>query len=173
MNKKHILSAWFFLFTFFSFQTVHAAGEVEYLLEKTITSMTPVFMEGHPGDINWIEGFVFEGNIFLKGGDTPLGTFNGEVNLLSPPLRTAEVYDQVFIKWVNVLPGIGSFYSTGTGVGLGSSTNNETTFAWSAAINNGTGAFANTFGLSAGNGVANIFTGEGTITEVINIRTGY
>lgn len=172
MNKKNMMSMWFFLLTCFYFQPVMAAGEVEYILEKRVTSITPVFMIGHLGDPNWIEGFLFEGDIFLEGGETPIGTFTGEATLFNPPLNQAEVYDAAFIVILNVLPGIGTFRTTGSGVGLGSSTD-DTGISWAASISDGTGALINSYGLSVGNGVVKPFAGQGTLTEVVNIRTGF
>lgn len=171
MKKNYKISIWLFFLSCFSMQPVFAAGEEEYILEKTITSISPVFMKGHIGDPSWIEGFVFQGNTFIKDGGQ-IGTFTGQASLLNPPMNPNEVYDEAFITVENDLPGIGSYRTTGSGVGLGSSTD-DIAVAWSSSISNVTGLLTNSYGLSVGNGVLNPIAGQGNMTEIVNIRTGF
>lgn len=172
--KKLLISVGAILFSFMILGQVSAAGETEYILEKKITAMTPIFMLNHIGDSNWIKGFQIEGDIFLQGEDAKLGRFTGEVLLANPPMNVAGVYDYAFLTILNVIPGLGSFTVTANSLALGSSAEDgNMVFAWSGSISNGTGALENNYGLSAGNAVANIFVGEGRITEVLNIRNGF
>jgi adenine-specific DNA methylase len=135
--------------------------------------MAPIFMLNHTGDPNWIKGFHFEGDTFLQGGTTAIGSFSGDVLLNNPPLNQADFYEQAFVTILNDITGYGSFTVTANSVGLSSSAQNgDYVFAWSGSISNGTGALENNFGLSAGNTVANVFAGQGLITEVVNIRNG-
>ena len=50
-------------------------ADSEYVLEKIFTSMTPVYMNGHEGDSEWIEGFDFECDILMEGDK--IGTASG------------------------------------------------------------------------------------------------
>ena len=54
------------LLTFLLVQGVKAAGETEYVFEETYTSLVPIFMSGHDGDLNWISGFSGSGNTLLE-----------------------------------------------------------------------------------------------------------
>jgi hypothetical protein len=175
MSKKVIiyLSIIFLLALLFA-QGIRAAGEVEYVFEKTATSFAPIYMSGHDEDPNWIEGFNITVNISLNSAE--IGTASLQVKLLNPPVNMTEVYDYITIKFVNNFTGIGTFEVTGLGVTLGSSTTataGDMTFAWSGSISNGTGSLANIYGLSSGTAIANIFTGEGSARETIRIRFGY
>lgn len=163
-----------FLLTFFYVQGVMAAGEAEYVLETNITSLTPVYMSGHEGDPNWIEGFNITGDISLDGDS--IGTTSGQITLLNPPLNPTNQYDSAILKYVNSLPGIGTYEVTAQAIALGSSTNptaGDLTVSWSGSISNGTDTLLNFYGLSVGIGVANNFTGEGTLKEVIRVRKGF
>ena len=173
MNNKLLITVWVILFSFMVVGPVLAAGETEYILEKEITSSTPIFMPNHAGDPNWIKGLQFKGNIFLQGGNAKIGNFSGDVLFANPPLNLSEFYDQGFLTVQNDITGYGSFTVTANGVGLGNSAQNgDQVFAWAGSISNGTGALKNSFGLSAGNAVSNIFSGKGLMTEVVNIRKG-
>ena len=172
--KKLLISVGAILFSFMILGQVSAAGETEFILEKKITAMTPIFMLNHIGDPDWIKGFQVEGDIFLKGGDANIGRFTGEVLLVNPPMNPAGTYDYAYMTILNVMPGLGSYTVTANSLALGSSAQNgDIVMAWSGSISNGIGILENNFGLSAGNGVVNVFAGEGTMTEVLNIRNGF
>ncbi|MEE9372729.1 MAG: hypothetical protein V3V00_06710 [Saprospiraceae bacterium] len=173
MNNKFFISVWTIFFSFMILGSVLAAGETEYILEKKITSTIPIFMPSHVGDQNWIQGFQIEGNIFLKGNDEKIGNFRAKAQLANPPLSLVEEYGQIFLSVQNEILDIASFTVTAHGVAMGSSAQNgDIILAWFGSIADGTGILENNFGLSAGNSVSNIFTGEGVITEVLNIRNG-
>jgi hypothetical protein len=96
--------------------------------------------------------------------------------LMTPPMNFVDAYDQVAMKILNEISDMGSFEETAQAISLGSSTMataGHVVVAWSGAISNGTGAFANAYGLTAGTFVGNVFTGTGSATEVIRIRIGY
>jgi hypothetical protein len=174
MTIKRFLSFWVFAFFIVSLQATWAAGEVELILDKRITAMQPEFMLGHIGDPAWIEGFNIEGDIFVKGDETKIGSFLVKVALLEPPMNLQEMYAQSFMTTLNIIPGVGSFQVTGLGVTLGESGGGGgVVYTWSGPISNGTGSLENLYGLSAGNGVANIFAGTGRLTEVLNVRIGF
>ena len=173
MNKKFFISVWAIFFYFMTLSSVLAAGETEHILEKRTTSVTPIFMPNHVGDQNWIQGFQFEGDIFLRGKGEKIGSFSGEALFANPPLNLAETYEHFFMSTLNDIPGFGTFQETTSGLTLGSSANNgDVVLAWSGSISNGTGFFENNYGLTAGNSAFNIFTGVGIFTEVLNIRNG-
>jgi len=154
----------------------YSAGEVEYIIEKDFNNVVPIFMPGHPGDPAWIEGFSIAGDIFYNGAK--VGTVSGEAWLWNPPMRLGEAYDQVGMVLTNTITALGGskFEVHAQGVALGSSTSASTgdvTIAWSGSVANGTGFFANKYGVSAGAVKANTFTGTGSGTEIVLVRSGF
>ncbi|MEJ2696745.1 MAG: hypothetical protein P8013_08855 [Candidatus Sulfobium sp.] len=66
MTKKIIFRTCLtFLLTFFFVQGAMAADELEVVFERHNTSITPIYMSGHMGDSNWIEGFSSTADIYL------------------------------------------------------------------------------------------------------------
>ena len=151
-----------------------AAGETETTVQHQFTTVAPIFMSGHAGDMAWIEGFSFSGTITLGGAQ--IGTVTGEARLWNPPMKFSEAYDQVQVKTVNTITGVGTYEVHAQGISLASSTTATTgdiLTSWSGSITNGTGGLANLYGLAAGNGAANIFTQSASATEVLKYRFGY
>ena len=174
MIKKIIALGAIFLASLICAQTASAAGEIEYILEKPIVSLMPIFMEGHPNDPNWIAGFDVTTDVRYQGSN--IGMASVVVYLLDPPMRLTSPYAHSFQQIYNDLPGIGTFEVTSKSLGLASSTTaaqGDVVFSWSGSISTGTGSLANTYGLSSGVGVVNIYTGQGSIKEILRIRTGY
>lgn len=162
------------LLTFFFARGAVAAGEIELMFEGHITSVTPIYMDGHDGEFNWIEGFNMTADIYM--GDVKIGTSSGQVTLSNPPLSVTERYDNLIIRYKNTITGVGSYEVTAQGVALASSTSamaGDMTFAWSGSISNGTGGLLDLYGLSVGNGVSNFISGGGTYREVAQVRIGY
>jgi hypothetical protein len=150
------------------------AGEQEYIIQKTFDSVTPIFMSGHAGDPNWIEGFSFSGDILRNG--IVIGTVSGEAHLWNPPLDLAETYDQISLKLTNTITGRGSFEEHGQGLALASSSSTvagDAIVAWSGSIANGKDAFVDAYGLTAGNIATNIFASTASGTEVVRLRFGF
>jgi len=161
-----------FLLTFFLVQGVMAQDE--YVLEHTVTSMTPVFMSGHEGDLMWIEGFNVTTDVFLDG--SKVGTTSIQVTLLDPPMSLTDRYAYAIFKAVNSISGMGTYEVTAQAISLNSSTTpsaGDITLAWSGSISNGTDGLSNIYGLSTGAGIANTFTGQGNFKEIIRVRFGY
>ena len=155
-------------------QIAAATGETEYVLEKVFTSVTPVFMAGHEGDPNWIQGYAFEGDILLDG--QRIGSVSGATTLWYPPLQFNDVYNEVGMTAVNTIDGIGTLDVYGQAVVLTSgttATTGDVVLAWTGSVTNGSGALANAYGLAAGNAIANMFTSSGNGTEILRIRFGY
>ncbi|MBN2700366.1 MAG: hypothetical protein ACPW60_10835 [Methylohalobius sp. ZOD2] len=155
-------------------KTAHAAGETEYILTKTLTSLTPVFLSGHEGDPNFISGFAFTGDVQFNGAD--IGNLSGDVTLVNPPLNLNDTYAHGVVRIANTISGFGTFEVTGNAVSVSSSTSataGDILFSWSGTIHNGTGQLEDSFGISAGAAQGNIFTGTGDITEVIQLRQGF
>lgn len=150
------------------------AGDSEIVLEKSFTSMTPVFMSGHAGDFNWIEGYDGSGDIYLDG--VKIGTVTSEIRLFNPPMSFTERYDLGRIKMVNTITGFGTFESNGQFLSMGSSTSatsGDVTFSWFGSISNGTGSLSSMIGLASGTGNGNMFTGSGTGKEIVLYRFAY
>ena len=149
-----------------------AIADQEIILERVFTSITPVFMEGHDGEPDWIEGFDFTCDILLNGN--PSGTCSGQNRMLNPPQDLVERYDNWMTKIYSTITGKGTFESTGIGTALGSSSpDGDITFAWHGSLSNGTGALSNIYGWSAGTGSANLFLQQGGATEIIQYRFGF
>jgi hypothetical protein len=149
-------------------------GEQEYIVEKDFSALTPIYMTGHNGDPQWIEGFSFSGQIFLNGG--LVGTVSGEARLWNPPMNMSEIYDQVTMRITNTINGLGTFQVYAQGVTVASSTSatsGDYLLAWSGSVVNGTGYFNDFFGTSAGSGLSNLFTGTATATEILTLRAGF
>ena len=171
---KRISSSILVVFLSTLFLVQGAMADQELIVKRDITSVTPVFMVGHDGDFDWIEGYDITCNILLNGN--PIGTCSGQIRLLNPPLDMVERYDTSMIKIYNTITDLGSFEMTGSSTAMGSSTSDLTgdvTFAWHLSLSNGTGSFSGIYGWSGGSGSANIFTGLGGSTEVILYRIGY
>jgi hypothetical protein len=151
-----------------------AAGEVEYVIEKQFTSITPTFLEGHEGDMAYVSGFTIAGDIYFNG--QLVGEVSGETWLWNPPMNMIDVYDQVGMRIVNTIDGLGSFEVHAQGVALGSSTSaaqGDITVSWSGSVANGSGLFADNFGVSAGAVVGNFYLGNAEGKEILRLRAGY
>ena len=61
MKKKRISLLYVLLIALLIFP-MQAAADDQIQLDKTFTSFTPVFMSGHEGDLDWIEGFEGTGD---------------------------------------------------------------------------------------------------------------
>lgn len=176
MKTRFLLSCvWLVALALFS-ASAYSAGEVEYIIEKDFDSVTPIFMPGHPGDPAWIEGFNIEGDIFYNGAK--VGTVAGEVWLWNPPMVLGEAYDQVGMVITNTITALGgsTFEVHAQGVALGSSTSavsGDVTVAWSGSVANGTGFFANKYGVSAGAVTASTVAGTGSGSEIVLVRSGF
>jgi hypothetical protein len=147
-----------------------------YLVEKNFNKVMPVFMPGHAGDPAWVEGFVIGGDIFYDGAK--VGTVTGEVWLWNPPLAFNEAYQQVGMVITNTITALGNstFEVHAQGVALGSSTtaaSGDVTVTWSGSVANGTGFFANNYGVSAGAVSANMFTQTAIGDEIVRVRSGF
>lgn len=163
-----------FLSIFFFAQGAMAAGEVELVFDTTVTSVAPIFMSGHEGDLNWIEGFSLTGDIYVN--NIKVGTTSGQVTLSNPPMSIVEQYDNFTVRIKNTLTGVGTYEVSAQGIALASSTTptvGDITFAWSGSISNGTGGLSNLYGLSVGNGASNVFVGGGTLKDISRVRIGY
>ena len=174
MNRTAVTSLGAFLATVLFSGPISGAGEEQYILDKTFTSITPVFMSGHEGDMNWVEGFTFAGEVLLNGAS--IGTVSGEATLWNPPMNYVDAYDQASVRITNNIDGMGSFEVHAQGVALGSSTTTvagDIVVSWSGSVANGTGSLSNLYGLSAGNVGVNIFLGTASGTEVLRLRFGF
>ena len=159
------------LFNLFSIQDLMAQ---QVVLVREFATVTPIFMSGQEGNMEMIEGFELQGDILLDGN--VVGTSSGRVLLLNPPVNLLERYDQGILTITNTFPGVGSFQVTAQFVSLGSSTSpsaGDGSFSWSGSISNGSGDLEDSFGLSAGIGSYNIFTGQASGTETIQLRSGF
>jgi hypothetical protein len=160
-----------FIIFVFSLISLHAANAEEpLLLKKEFTSVTPFFMQGHTGDQNWIEGYALMGDIFLNG--SKIGTVNGTVTLLNPPIMLTQHYHEAFGIFNNSITNVGTFQVFAQVKSLSTSdaiTTGDGMVAWHGSIVNGSDQFQGISGLSAGVSHYNLFTGQGAGTELLNI----
>jgi hypothetical protein len=174
MSFRQLCSAALLLTLGLSSMAVVALGEQEYIVEKEFDTFEPIYLAGHEGDPQWIEGFRFSGQIYLNGG--VIGGVTGEARVWNPPINFGEVYEQVSLQITNTITGLGTFQVYAQGVTLGSSTTasvGDYVLAWSGIVTNGTGSFAGFYGTSAGSGLANVFGGTASATEIITLRASF
>jgi hypothetical protein len=151
-----------------------AFADNEIQLSKTFSSIAPVFMSGHDGDPNWIEGFTGSGDIYL--GEEKAGTVTFTATLMNPPLSYTDRYQYVQMKVINTLTGMGSFEVNCIAIALlnsNFSTNYNATISWTGSISNGTGSLSSLVGLSAGTIQTNLGKLIATAEELILYRLGY
>jgi hypothetical protein len=161
------------LFALFA-TTASGLGESEYTLVKEFHTLTPIYMPGHASDPQWIEGFSFSGDIYLQGA--LIGTVTGQARLWNPPMRVGETYDHLYMLITNDIDGLGTFEVRAQAVTLGSSTSataGDYLLSWSGPVTNGSGYFDGFYGLSAGSGFSNLFTGTASATEILTLRAGF
>ena len=105
---------------------------------------TPIFMEGHAGDTEYIEGFSYSNDIYL--GETKIGTESGTITVIDPPLNIANPFTYIRIESIYSFPGIGELTAGGYGVGLSNPSTFTFTMSWSASMTSGQtpGALAGT-----------------------------
>lgn len=151
-----------------------ASADTEIQLSMTLSSFAPVFMSGHDGDANWIEGFTGSGDLFL--GKKKAGTLTFSATLTNPPMSYTDRYEYLQMKVTHTLTGMGSFEVNGIALSLNNSnfaTNYSTTISWTGSISNGTESLSSLVGLSSGTVQANLGTLAATGTEMILYRLGY
>lgn len=171
-KKKRVLFYAFFLALLMVPVTAAADNEIQF--EKIFASFTPVFMNGHDGDMEWIEGFTGAGDIYL--GTTKMGTVTFTASFINPPMSYTDRYEYVKMKMVNTLTDMGIFEVNGIVLALGSSTyatDYNATLSWNGSISNGTGSLSSLVGLSAGTIQANMGTLTATGKELLLYRLGY
>ncbi len=150
------------------------AQEVEFELVHVTKSLTPVFPSGSEGDLSQIQGFRFEEDVLF--GDFLIGESNGGVDLLEPPLDLARAHSFGLTAWTSCFGELGCFDASGYLVGLTNSntlSSGEATLALTGAVNNGSGFFANIYGVVTALGTANLYTGESTMRYTYRVRIGY
>lgn len=151
-----------------------AAADSEISFQKTFSSLTPIFMSGHAGDPNWIEGFTGGGDINLDTDE--VGTFTVTMTFNNPPMSNTERYDYLSMKVVNTITGMGTFEVNGQALALGSSTfatDGNVTLSWTGSISNSTGDLLGMVGISAGTAQIHMGIFTGSATENLLFRLGY
>ncbi len=172
MNKKILYGIVTFLSVFFAAN--QAFSDTQYQIERVFSSVSFVYMAGHNGDPNWIEGFDYSGEIYLNGSQ--IGTFTGQGTLFNPPLDITERYDAGLIRITNTITNKGSFETVGQFLSMGTSTSAVTgnaTLVWLGSISNGTGIYDGMVGLNSGVGNVNVYSTQGSGTEILLLRFGY
>ncbi len=170
--KRTIRSLFVFLLaTFLFLPAALAAGEMELTWEKHFTSMTPIFMNGHTGEQQWIAGFVARGDITYNG--TKIGSVSSTIRMLNPPVSLTEKYDFLFISTVNNIDGMGTFTVNGVGITYSSNgASGEYLVSWHGSISNGTDSLAAINGLASGILAGNMFSGLGQGKEILMFKLG-
>lgn len=151
-----------------------ASADNEIQFDILFGSFTPIFMSGHEGDINWIEGFTGTGDIYL--GDTMMGTLTATYTAINPPASFTERYEYAKMKIVHTITGMGTFEVNGMALSMGSSTattDYKSTLSWSGSISNGTGSLSGLVGHAVGTAQVSLATFTGTATEMLLYRIGY
>ncbi len=163
--KKYLCVCFFFLLV----AGVHPANAQSMVtLEKVFTQITPIFMEDHEGELDWIEGYQFSGDILLNG--SKIGDVEGVITLQNPPMDLSQKYGQAFGRFKNDITGVGRFevFAQLTNFGnMESTMGGEAMLSWHGSIANGSGSLAGLAGLSAGVGTFNPLTLQGSAQEML------
>lgn len=146
------------------------------MVSKTINVFIPIFMSGHDGDMEWIEGIKTAGDIFI--GEEKVGSFTKTFMVINPPTSFTGSCKNAFgsFKIVNEISNLGTFEVTGIGISMASSTMSTdftTTYSWTGTISNGTDALSNLVGLSSGTAEINFAASKGVSQELILYRMGF
>jgi hypothetical protein len=149
------------LCTIFSVQVANAL-EGTFPVELNMTSVTPVFIQGHEGDMTQVQGFDLEAEYLLD--DFVIATTSLTATDIDPPVDLTRTYEEFILDGSIDIPGIGTAESVGTGMTLYDSdtaTTGNMYISWTSVYINGTDALTNVSGIEVGIGNANIFTEEG------------
>jgi hypothetical protein len=165
MAEKKILGIFLMcgLFCLFLAQYAGAADTIDVELQQSITSLTPVYVDGHEGDNNWIAGFAFDSDISI--GAAPLGTLTGTFLLVVQPMDFTRVFDEFSFQGNMSLPGYGTCALTGCGMAMTASAQGDLLITFSGNLDSCTESLTGIIALASGAAEANIFlaTGESTI----------
>jgi len=150
-----------------------AMAQEIWQLEKQFTAIEIVYLSGHDKDLTQVEGVDFTADLYWNG--TKIGTTEGILRFLNPPRDPAARYAPAFIKYVNTIPGNGSYQVNAQGMGLFTSDiySKKATFTYSGSICNGTDNLESMVGLAEGIGEFDLAKQTGVIEETISVRMGY
>jgi len=143
-------------------------SSAETIIMKTeFTNVTPIFMDGHMGDQDWIEGYSLKGDIFL--GNEKIGTVDAKITLFNPPADLTQKYDEAFGIFNNTITNLGSFqiYAQLRALSTNAMTGEGMT-SWHGTIANGSEGLQGLLGLSSGVSSFNLFTGKGSGLQLLN-----
>lgn len=153
---------------------VSMAQEFEFELVHVTKSFAPVFPTGSEGDLRQIQGFLIGDDVLLGG--VVIGESSGRVDLLAPPLDLTRPHSFGFTTRTSCFGELGCFEASGYLVGLTNSSTprtGEVTLALTAAVENGSGVFANIYGVVTAVGTANLYTAQSTMRYAYRVRLGY
>jgi hypothetical protein len=150
-----------------------AMAQEIWQIEKQVTSLEVHYLSGHVGDINYIQGAIFDADIYYNG--SKIGTCAGSLLFLNPPLDFNARYAPAAVKYVNTIPGNGSYQVNAQGIGFFTSDiySGKGTVAFSGSISNGTDNLESMVGLASAIGEFDLVKQTGVIEETISVRMGY
>jgi hypothetical protein len=142
-------------------------------IEKQFTAIEIIYLSGHDNDLTQVEGVDFLADLYWNG--TKIGATEGTLRFLNPPRDPAAKYAPAFIKYINLIPGNGSYQVNAQGLGLFTSDiySKKATFTYSGSICNGTDNLVGMVGLADGIGEFDLVKQTGVIQETISVRMGY
>jgi hypothetical protein len=143
------------------------------LLSRGNAPPTPIFMENHMGESEYIEGFTYTNDIYL--GDIKIGTESGTITVLDPPLNIQNPFTYVKMDSNYSFPDLGELTAVGYGVGLSNPSTFTFTMSWSASMSSGQTpeALADFYGVNSGSGEISLIGGGTPLTENILWRLGF
>ncbi|MBW2081345.1 MAG: hypothetical protein JRI27_10360 [Deltaproteobacteria bacterium] len=151
----------------FLVQYAGAAGTLEVVLQQSITDMTPVYVEGHDGDLNWIAGFSFDSNVSYNSA--PVGTLSGTFLLTMPPMDLTSLFDEFAFDGALCLTGLGTCALTGCGMSMLASGQGDILISFAGKLDACTDNLTGIAGLSTGSAESNILSGAGESEFVLRI----
>jgi hypothetical protein len=149
---------------------IQQAGAVEVLdlvLQQENNVLTPVFMDGHEGDPNWIGGFSFVSDITLNG--VKIGTYSGSLDLRDKPMVLTRMFDTYDSQGSIEFTGIGTCALAGSGIGMLASAQGDMLVSFAGKMDACTGGLAGIAAIINGRGQASLTSSSGTIAITLSV----
>ncbi len=173
MLKNIIIYVIGIVFLTFLFAQGAIAQGMTVQLVQNFTSLTPIFLNGHEGELTMISGLAYQSDLLYEG--IPIGTASGEITALEPPFNLTIPFNDITIDGVWSFPGAGTINLTGSGIVFVSSgwlRTGELAVSLTGRYSEGTDVLSGYQGVSAGIGTVSLYTRQGSANITMYLQTG-